>query len=69
MTPTRWFISGLLLMVLSLQSCGVLQTTPYDATLAECSKSGAQPLDAQGAKPPCSDKDPYRNSLAGGGFP
>lgn len=68
MTATRWFLSGLILMVLSLQSCGVLQTTPSDATLtATCSKSGTQPLDAKGAKPPCSDEDPY--SMAGSGFP
>ena len=68
MTATRWFASGLILMVLSLQSCGVLQTTPREATLTEtCSKSGTQPLQAQGAMPPCSDKDEY--SMAGSGFP
>jgi len=61
-------ISGLILMVLPLQACGMLQTTPSDATLTDtCSKSDTQPLQAKGTMPPSSDEDPYR--MTGSGFP
>jgi hypothetical protein len=66
MTYTRWFVSGLFLIVLSLQACGVLQTTPSDATLTNtCSKPSANhSLHAQGAMPSSGG-----NSMSGSGFP
>ena len=68
MTSIRWVVSGLILMVLSLQSCGILQTTPSDATLTDtCSKPSNDSLHAQGTTPRPSDQDPY--IMTGSGFP
>jgi hypothetical protein len=68
MTYIRGFVSGLILMVLPLQACGILQTTPSDAALTDtCSKSDTQPLHAQGTKPPSSHENQY--SMTGSGFP
>lgn len=58
MTSIRWFVSGLILMVLPLQSCGILETKPSDSTLRSdrgkidpCSGSGGHTTRAEGALP------------------
>jgi hypothetical protein len=60
MTLTRWFVSGL--MILSLQSCGILETKPSDATMGSdsgkidnCSKAGRETTRAPGALPSSGD--------------
>ena len=69
MALTRWVISGLL--ILSLQSCGILETKPSDATLSfnsgnmdTCSKAGRKTTRAQGALPSSG-----ACTLSGTGFP
>lgn len=69
MTFTRWLVGGL--MILSLQSCGILETKPSDATLASdsgnidaCSKAGRETTHAQGALPSTG-----ACTLSGTGFP
>jgi hypothetical protein len=71
MTSTRWLVCGLILTVLSLQSCGILETTPSDSTLRSdsgkidpCSGSGAHTTRATGALPSSGEC-----TMTGSGFP
>jgi hypothetical protein len=71
MTSARWFVSGLLLMALSLQSCGILETQPSDSTLRSdsgkidpCSGSGGHTTGAKGALPSTG-----QCTMTGSGFP
>ncbi len=70
MTSTRWIVSGLILMVLSLQSCGILETKPShstlraDGSLDPCSDSGAETTRAEGTLPSSG-----KCTMTGSGFP
>ena len=70
MISPRWLVTGLILMVLSLQSCGILETKPSQSTLRAdgsidpCSDSGARTTRAEGAIPSSGEC-----TMTGSGFP